>query len=99
MEEEKTCPICSREIAQPANLHHLLPISRGGAGTPTVLLHQVCHSKIHSLFSEKELARNYNTIEKILANEDIQQFVRFIRKQPPTYYDKNKRSKNKGGRR
>ena len=99
MEEKKTCPICDRIIAPPANLHHLLPISKGGAGTPTVLLHQVCHNKIHSLFSEKELAKNFNTIENLLANKDMQEFIRFIRKQPPTYYDRNKRSKNKGRRR
>lgn len=99
MEEKKTCPICNREIAPPANLHHLIPVSRGGGGTPTVLLHQVCHNKIHSLFTEKELARNFNTIEKLLANEDMQQFIRFIRKQRLSYYDRNKRSKSKGRRR
>ena len=96
MEEKKTCPLCEREIAQPANLHHLLPISQGGRGTQTVLLHKVCHNKIHSLFSEKELAKSYHTIEQLLAHEGIQKFIKFIRKQPPSYYDRNKTDKQKG---
>lgn len=95
-EEIQHCPLCQREIAQPANLHHLHPQSQGGKGTPTVLLHVICHNKIHSLFTEKELARHYNTIEKLRAHEEIQKFIKFVRKQPPSYYDKSKRSKKKG---
>jgi len=97
-EETPLCPLCQREIAQPANLHHLLPQSQGGKGTPTVLLHVICHNKIHSLFTEKELARHYNTIDKLLAHEEIQKFIKFVRKQPPSYYDKTKRSNKKGKR-
>ena len=95
MEEKQICPLCQREIAAPANLHHLLPISQGGAHTPTVLLHVICHNKIHSLFTEKELAKSYNTIEKLLADEEIQKFVKFVQKQPPSYNDRNKRANRK----
>lgn len=98
MEEVKICPLCEREIAQPANLHHLLPISQGGAHTTTVLLHVICHNKIHSLFTEKELAKHYNTIEKLRAHEDMKKFIKFVSKQPPSYNDKNKRAKRKGKR-
>ncbi len=96
MEENKTCPLCLREIAPPANLHHLLPVSQGGAHTPTILMHEICHNKLHSLFTEKELAKDYNTIEKLLEDENIQKFVKFVQKKPPTYYDRNKRAKEKG---
>jgi hypothetical protein len=92
MKNKDKCPLCQRDIAHPANLHHLLPISKGGKHTPTVLLHVICHNKIHSLFTEKELAKDYNSIEKLLANEEIQKFIKFVSKQPPTYYDKNKRA-------
>ena len=96
MEEEKpACPLCQRAIAEPCNLHHLLPLSQGGKGSETVLLHNICHSKIHSLFTERELAKHYNSIEKLLENEDIQEFVKWVSKQPPNYYDKNKRAKKK----
>ena len=98
-ESENTCPLCEREIAKPCNLHHLLPLSQGGANTPTVLLHVICHNKIHSLFTEKELARKFNTIEKLRTHEEIQKFIKFVRKQPPSYNDKNKRANQKGMRR
>ena len=98
METKQPCPLCDREIAPPSNLHHLLPVSQGGKGTETVLLHVICHNKIHSLFTEKELARHYNTIEKLCAHPEIQKFLKFVRKQPPSYYDRNKRSNRKGKR-
>jgi hypothetical protein len=95
MEEIKICPLCLREIAMPANLHHLLPLSQGGAGTETVLLHLICHNKIHSLFTEKELAKSFNSIPKLLANEDIRKFINFVGKQPPGYFDRNQKAKRK----
>ena len=42
-----------------------MPLSKGGRGTTTVLLHKICHDKIHSAFTEMELKRHYNTIEKL----------------------------------
>ena len=61
------CSLCNRRLAEPFNKHHLLPLSKGGKGTTTVLLHKICHDKIHAVFSEMELKRNYNTVEKLKA--------------------------------
>lgn len=93
--DKKNCPLCGRELAEPCNLHHLLPLSQGGKGTETVMLHNICHSKIHSLFTESELARHYNTIEKLRANEDIQTFIKWVSKQPPQFYDRNDKANRK----
>jgi 5-methylcytosine-specific restriction endonuclease McrA len=97
MEEPKEiCPLCSRPIAQPASLHHLLPRSKGGKIEHTVLLHQICHSKIHATFTESELARTYNNIPKLLEHEDIQTFVRWVQKKPADFHNRNDTSRKKG---
>jgi len=36
---ENICSLCGREMAEPYNKHHLIPMSKGGKNTPTVLLH------------------------------------------------------------
>lgn len=89
------CPLCQRPIAQPASLHHLLPLAEGGRNTETVLLHQICHDKIHATFSERELAKFYNTIEALIADERIQKFIKWVRRQPPQFYDRTKRANGK----
>lgn len=92
-EEIEMCPLCGRLLAPPYNRHHLLPLSKGGRGTTTVLLHKICHDKIHSVFTEMELKRHYNTIESLRANEEIAAFIKWVRKKEPEYYDKSVRQK------
>ncbi len=96
MENQKNnCPLCGRELAQPYNEHHLIPVSQGGRLKPTVMLHIICHNKIHSLFTEKELAQSYYSIDRLQAHPDIQKFIKWVRKKPPTYYDRNKKANRK----
>jgi hypothetical protein len=90
---EIDCPLCNRPLANPYNRHHLLPLSKGGKGTTTVLLHKICHDKIHSVFTEMELKRKYNTIESIQQNEEINNFIRWVNKKEPQFYDKSVRKK------
>jgi hypothetical protein len=88
----RRCPLCQREI--PPHLesrHHLTPKLRGGKHGPVVILHKICHGKIHSLFSETQLARHYSTIDQLLQNEEMQKFVRWIAKRPIDYTSSNRR--------
>ena len=86
------CLLCKREIFPGfGSKHHLVPESRGGK--ETIPLHGICHSKIHHVFTEKELEKSYNTIEKLLEHEEIQRFVKWISKQPLNFIDKNKDTK------
>ncbi len=90
----KICPLCGREI--PPHLesrHHLIPKLKGGKHGTIAILHRMCHSKIHSVFSEAELARSYDTIEKLLAHEEIAKFVRWIRKRPIDFNSGSRKSK------
>jgi hypothetical protein len=53
---------------------------KAGASSETIDLHRICHSKIHSLFTESDIFYTYNTIEKLKENNDIQNFIGFDRK-------------------
>ncbi|NNE94363.1 MAG: HNH endonuclease [Verrucomicrobiales bacterium] len=87
------CPLCGRPI--PPRLeskHHLIPKLKGGKNGPISVLHTICHGKIHSVFTEAELARQYSTIEALLEHEEIKRFVSWVKKRPPEF-----RSSNRGG--
>jgi hypothetical protein len=70
------------------NDHHLVP--RAYRGRATVRMHRICHNKIHSVFSEKELADYYHTPERLLENEEIRKFVNWVRKKDPGFYDRHR---------
>jgi hypothetical protein len=86
----ETCPLCGRELIDgpSVNEHHLVP--RTYRGRVTVRMHRICHNKIHSVFSEKELADYYHTPERLLENEEISKFVKWVRKKDPGFYDRHR---------
>lgn len=58
-------------------------------------MHRICHSKIHSYFTESELARSYNTVDRLLEHEEIRRFVRWVRTKPNGFSDSNRSHKRK----
>ena len=92
---ESLCPLCLRPIAQPCNEHHLIPKSKGGKNTPTVLLHKICHDKVHAVFTEVELSRHYNTIEELQQNEEVAKFIKWVSRKEPEFYDKSVKTKGR----
>jgi hypothetical protein len=86
---ENICPLCGRPLAPPCNKHHLIPLSKGGKNTPTIVLHKVCHDKIHAVLSEMELKRHYNTIEKLQHHPEISKFIKWIHNKDPHFYDRH----------
>ncbi|MDU8927754.1 HNH endonuclease [Alisedimentitalea sp. MJ-SS2] len=96
MTDQPICPLCDRVIplGAPQSRHHLVPRLRGGKGSETVLLHQICHSEIHATLSESELAREFNTIAALRAHPRLAKFIRWVAKRPPEF-----RSKTPGNRR
>ncbi len=81
------CPICDRDMWEGPSIdkHHFTPKCRGGKESE--YLHKICHRKIHSIFTEKELAKEYNDPEKVKSHPEIQKFLDFVRKKEPDYYD------------
>lgn len=90
---EELCPLCNRLLAEPCNRHHLIPISKGGKHTPTILLHKICHDKVHAVFTETELRNYYHTIERLQQQEEIARFIKWLRNKPPEFYDKSAKMK------
>ena len=82
------CTLCGRELAEPYDRHHIVPKSEGGK--ETVDLHRICHSKIHSLFTIKELKSEFSNIEKLKRNEEIIKFVKWLEGKPPQFYKKTR---------
>jgi hypothetical protein len=95
MEETQLCELCGRILGGEISRHHLIPISRGGAGTTTIPLHRICHAKIHSVLSEKDLERNFNTMEKIRLHPELEKFIGWVKKKPADFYDSSVKQKKK----
>ena len=89
----KTCRRCNRVTKKGTTEHHLIPrtchknkwfkknFSRE-LMRETIPLCRDCHREIHDLVPcEKELGRDFNTVEKLLGHEQIGKFVAWVRKQ------------------
>lgn len=92
--ENELCPVCDREMipGYSVDKHHLIPRCKGGKNIEPELCHKVCHLKIHSLFSDKELSLIYNNWEDIKAHPDMETFIIWVNKKAPDYYDTSKRA-------
>lgn len=93
-----TCEICNRPLVagKSVNEHHLIP--KTYKGTETITIHVVCHTKIHSVFSEKELFTHYNTVERLRAHPEMAKFIAWVQKKDPEFRDRNKPTKARLGR-
>ena len=89
---EGICELCGRE--EVTTSHHLIPkqvhsknwckkkFSRDEMKNRRAdLCADDCHPTVHKFFTHKELARNYNTVELLLTNEKIQNYVAWVQKQ------------------
>ena len=93
MIEKNICPLCTRQLPGRPSKHHLVPRSLGGR--EKVLLHRICHRQIHAVFTERELINHYNSIDRLLENELIRKFVKWVRDKPPDLHVKTRNSSEK----
>lgn len=56
-------------------------------------MHTICHGKIHSLLSEKALAREYSSFEALREHPDLDPFIAWVRKKPPEFVSRNRRAR------
>jgi hypothetical protein len=84
------CELCQRECQ--LTFHHLIPKKvhkrnffrkkyRKDDLQQGIHICRKCHSGIHNLYDEKHLAKELNTLEKLLADEAIQKHVKWVAKQ------------------
>lgn len=89
--DDISCEMCERDI--PTTSHHLIPkqvhskkwcknkFTKDEMNNRRADLCRDCHPFLHRTFKHSELAKKYNTIEKILENEEVQKFVKWVKKQ------------------
>jgi hypothetical protein len=87
------CPLCGRAMVDGPSVdrHHLVPKSEGGRRT--VVMHRICHRKIHSVLEERDLATTYPDPEALRAHPEIARFVRWLARKPPEFYKRTETAK------
>jgi len=92
--EVPVCGLCGREIPDhvPQSKHHLIPRSKGGKKSSTILLHHQCHKEIHSKFSDSALAISYNSLQKLRNSSELKKFIKWVKKRPPEFLSRTKKS-------
>lgn len=77
--------------------HHLIP--RTFKGKEKIIIHKICHRKIHASISERELKRYYHTVERLIEHEEIIKFIKWVRNKDPEYYSGSKETQKRKRRR
>ena len=88
------CPICDREmIEETCDKHHLIPSAL--SGKEKILIHIVCHDKLHHTFTERDMLNYYHTLDRIREHKQIQKFIKWISKKDIYFNSKNKDTKQR----
>ena len=74
------CALCEREVSY-ITYHHLIPKAEGGKHTDQIPLCQPCHSTIHRTYSNKELAKVFNSVQTLKTSDKLQKYLIWIKKQ------------------
>jgi len=100
------CVLCERDV-DVITEHHLIPktrhknkknkkmFSREEVKTSKALLCKPCHNNIHAHISEKELEKDYNTLDTIREHPDVVKFTNWIKNKPADTKVPNKRNKRR----
>ena len=91
METSNTCALCGRAVAF-LTQHHLIPRTehkrkKKREGLTQEFLNSViwicapCHKNIHAVLTERELADEYNAVDKLRGFPAIRKFTAWVRKQ------------------
>ncbi|WP_341733028.1 HNH endonuclease [Microcoleus sp. EPA2] len=78
------CELCDREM-EALTAHHLIPKQntkrKNADPSPTIDICSACHRQIHSLFDNKHLAQELNSLEKLKNDPQLQRFISWAKKQ------------------
>lgn len=72
------CELCNRSV-NTLSKHHLTPKSRGGSKGDTIMVCMSCKDMIHKLLTNKELDKEYNTLDKLKTYPKIKKYVKWIK--------------------
>ncbi len=86
----KTCPLCGRACALtkhhliPKKLHRRVHFKKHFARAELdrcVMVCRKCHNGIHDLYDEMRLAKDFNSLEALQADADLQRHFAWVAKQ------------------
>ena len=83
----ENCPLCGRPLGT-VNIdrHHLIP--KSFKGTAQFAIHKICHRKIHSVLTEKELFKAFHRWETLRAHPEIAAFIVWVAKKEPGFFSR-----------
>ena len=91
-----TCELCGRPVRH-LTRHHLIPrtrhanrrnkrdFDRADVHRRIAWLCRPCHDHVHNVLGEKELEREYNTLEALRGHPDVARFVDWIAGRPADF--------------
>src|ERR1700693_2348126 len=90
MNDAFPCALCARPF-DPKRLtkHHCVPRQKGGDQDDVALICSQCHGMVHATFTNATLAALYPTIDKLQEAPELEPFLKWVRKQPPTRRTRN----------
>jgi hypothetical protein len=93
------CAICQR-IGVPLTRHHLIPrkyhtnkrlrrrYSLEMMQNHVLMICRSCHSHIHAVIPEKQMADEYHSLEALLAHPEVSQFAEWLGNKPAGFRPK-----------
>ncbi|WP_089936922.1 hypothetical protein [Candidatus Entotheonella palauensis] len=96
------CELCRREVGE-VTKHHLIlrtrhknkknkkDFARDDVKSRLADLCRPCHKQIHTVLTNKELERHYNSLEALRSHPDIRQFCVWIAKRPADTFVRSRR--------
>lgn len=88
--DKSKCELCAR--TKELTFHHLIPVTlhsnkwfeknfdKKDMRSRGLMLCHECHNSIHKFIEEKDLGKNYNTKELLMAHEKVANFVKWVAK-------------------
>jgi len=88
------CELCGRQVDE-ITRHHLIPrtrhknkrnkrkFDREDVKTRTIDVCRPCHKNIHAVLSNKELERDYNTLDALKTQSDVRRFSEWVASKAP----------------
>jgi hypothetical protein len=91
MGETIFCGLCGRVFTRDQlTKHHCLPRAKGGTVEDVELLCSQCHGMVHATYTNGTLAGEYPTLAELRQAPELQPYIRWVRKQPPSRRTRNK---------
>jgi hypothetical protein len=84
------CGLCDRPFTRAGlTRHHCLPREKGGTQEHIELICSQCHGMVHATFTNETLAAIYPRLSRLREAPELEGFLRWVRKQPPSRRTRN----------